>query len=84
MWSRAVILKLECSDESPRDLVKMQLLILKVWGGAWESASNQLPGAVPVAATEHSLRASKEAFFWWVEETGVKLQLFFYDPLSIL
>ena len=30
--------------ESPGDLVKMQILIQQVWGGAWDSAFYKLPG----------------------------------------
>ena len=29
--------KKHTADESPQDLVKMQILMQKVWGGAWES-----------------------------------------------
>lgn len=34
----AWLLKLECLNESPRDLIKMQMRILRVWGGAGEFA----------------------------------------------
>ena len=43
--SRTVLFKLQCVDESPKDLVEMQILSQWDWGRALKSCvSDKLPG----------------------------------------
>ena len=50
-WSKSVLLKLWHIHKSPSDLVKMQVLIQYVWGGAWQCISNKLLGHTEAAGS---------------------------------
>lgn len=59
LWNRLVPLKLEYTQESPRDSVRMQSQIQQVWGGAGDSASLKRPGDADAAGAWTASRAER-------------------------